>query len=37
VPESQVHCTGVCTICNARYFSYRREGTSDRNMAVLML
>ena len=37
VPEDQVAVAGVCTICDGRFHSYRRDGGSARNMVLLAL
>jgi len=37
VPEDQVAVAGICTICDHRFHSYRRDGGSARNMALLAL
>jgi len=37
VPEEQVAISGMCTICDGRFHSYRRDGGSARNMALLAL
>ncbi len=37
VPESQIHVAGMCTIGDARFFSYRRGDAAARSMAVLMI
>jgi YfiH family protein len=37
VPGSHIQICGHCTMSDSRYFSYRRNGTAERNMAVLML
>ena len=37
VPEEQVAVAGMCTICDGRFHSYRRDGGSARNMALLAL
>jgi len=37
VPRAQVACSGICTICDGRFYSYRRGDGLSRNMALLML
>ena len=37
VPLENITVSGRCTICDDAFFSYRREGTQARNLAVLML
>ena len=37
VQETNIAVTGVCTICSEQFFSYRRDASQDRNMALLML
>lgn len=37
VPSGQIAVAGWCTICDPRFFSYRREAAAERNMALLML
>ncbi|MDQ1257905.1 MAG: purine-nucleoside/S-methyl-5-thioadenosine phosphorylase / adenosine deaminase, partial [Candidatus Hydrogenedentes bacterium] len=37
LPEQNVECAGICTICQDRFFSYRRGDRMERNMALLML
>lgn len=37
VPRDQITVSGVDTIQDLRFFSYRRTGTGARNMAVLMV
>ena len=37
VPEHQVQITGICTICDGRFHSYRADASPRRNMAVLMI
>lgn len=33
----RITVAGICTVCDGRFFSYRAERTSARNMALLML
>jgi len=33
--ENRIEISGICTICSARFHSYRRDGDARRNMAVL--
>ncbi len=35
VPEGQIQVSGCCTICGTTYHSYRRDGGTGRNLAVL--
>lgn len=37
VQEINIAVAGTCTICSERFFSYRRDASQDRNMAMLML
>jgi YfiH family protein len=37
VARSRIEVSGVCTICGGVFFSYRRDGGSRRNMAVICL
>lgn len=37
VPLENITVSGRCTICDEAFYSYRREGTRERNLAVLML
>ena len=37
VPREQIEMTGICTICDTRFFSYRRGAQTCRNMAFLAL
>ncbi len=37
VPGEQIYVDGRCTICDGRFFSYRREGSTARNMLLLMI
>lgn len=37
VPHEHITITGTCTICDGRFYSYRADGTSGRNMALLVL
>lgn len=37
VPEAQIEIAGICTVCDERFFSYRREGKTGRFGAVIML
>ena len=37
IPRGQIEVSGDCTICGGRFFSYRRDGGTRRNMAVICL
>ncbi len=37
IPECQILVTAECTICSNTYFSFRRDNTKERNIAVVML
>ncbi len=37
VPRAQVQAAGICTICDARFHSYRRDPGSGRNLALLAI
>ena len=37
VPRDQIEVSEICTICGGRFFSYRREGGSRRNLALICL
>ncbi|MBX7246057.1 MAG: polyphenol oxidase family protein [Candidatus Sumerlaeaceae bacterium] len=36
VPAEHIHVSGICTICQPGFFSYRGDATTARNMAVIM-
>jgi len=37
IPRNQIEITRICTICDTRFHSYRRDKTTKRNMAILIL
>jgi hypothetical protein len=37
IPKAQIFTSGVCTICNDRFYSYRRGDETPRNIAYLVL
>ena len=37
VPATQITVTGICTICDGRFYSYRAGDRTQRNMALLAL
>lgn len=37
VPESAIRVSGICTICDGRFFSHRADGSGCRNIALLMI
>ncbi len=37
VPARSIETSGICTICDERFHSYRATGTAARNLAVVML
>lgn len=37
VPASNITVVGRCTVCDGAFHSYRADGTSKRNLALLML
>lgn len=37
IPRSQIAIAGICTICDGRFHSHRRDADGARNMALLML
>ncbi len=37
VPESHVRISGICTICDGRFYSHRADVSPGRNLAVLMI
>jgi hypothetical protein len=37
IPRCQIAIAGVCTICDGRFHSHRRDADGARNMALLML
>lgn len=37
VPRNHIEIAGICTICDTRFHSYRRDNTTKRNMAILVI
>lgn len=37
VPRAQIHIEGICTICDERFHSHRRNGDGGRNIALMVL
>jgi len=37
VPSGQIHAAGICTICDGRFHSHRRNPDGQRNLAMLVL
>lgn len=37
VPRSQIRVAGICTICDGRFYSHRREADGCRNLALMAL
>ncbi len=37
VPDGQIVRSGICTICDDRFHSYRRDAATARNLAVICL
>ncbi len=37
IPEKQIYCAGICTVCNKDYFSYRREKDTGRFATVVAI
>lgn len=37
IPSERITVVGACTICSGHYHSYRRDATTARNMALLMI
>jgi len=34
IPENNIYDSRVCTGCDRKYYSYRREGLTGRNVAI---
>jgi len=37
IPDKNIYDTGICTCCDSRYYSYRREGVTGRHAAIAMV
>ncbi len=37
VPKNQIYVSGICTICDGRFHSYRADATTGRNVAIAMI
>jgi hypothetical protein len=37
VRPERIEISGICTICDGRFYSHRADGTGSRNLAVVML